>query len=339
MFSHPPHQMFFASLAFTLLLSSPLSTLAKEQAPPSPLSVEAQIDIAEVTIGDIVTYQLSIRHDPEIQLATPQPENDFMGFIFIDQEILATQKTGGQVLEEFKFRFRADQVGHYTHSKIFIDFTVPNPEDPEKLIPGRALAPKTVVVVRSVLFLDGEPTDIRDIKSILGSAFDWRPWVLAIAGVIFIGLLIIYWFRNRGGKTPFITSAPELGPHEVALQELATLIAKNLTGAGRLREHYFELSEIFRRYLGARFLFPAPDWTAEEIARHLHAINFDPKQRDQVLSILQDTDHVKFAKAEVDAATSVADTHAVRQFIVATIPENFNEKNSSKLLSIKEISV
>lgn len=338
MFFHCPHQKFFASLAFTLLFFFPLSAFAQQQAPSSPLSVEAQMDIAEVTIGDIVTYQLSIRHDPEIQLATPQPENDFTGFIFIDQEILATQKIGGQVLEEFKYRFRADQVGHYTHSKVFIDFTVPNPKHPEKLIPGRALAPKTVVVVRSVLFLDGEPTDIRDIKSILGSAFDWRPWAWAIAGVIFIGLLITYWFQNRGRKTPDILSSPELGSHEIALQELANLTAKNLVAAGRLREYYFELSEIFRRYLGARFLFPAPDWTAEEIARHLHAVNFDPKQRGQVLSILQDTDHVKFAKAEVDAATSVADTHAVRQFIIATTPDNSNEENSSILLKVRGAS-
>lgn len=338
MFSHPTHQKFFAGLGFTLLFFSPFSTLAQEKVPPSPLSVEAQVDKAEVTIGDIVTYHLSIRHDSEIQLAPPHPEKDFTGFIFIDQEFLPTQKIGEQVLEEFKFRFRADQVGHYTHSKMFIEFTVPNPKDPEKLIPGRATVPKTVVVVRSVLFLDGEPTDIRDIKAILGSAFDWRPWALAIVGISLIGLLIIYGFRKRRKKTPPLPSSPGLGPHEVALQELATLLAKNLIEAGRLREYYFELSEIFRRYLGARFLFPAPDWTTEEIAHHLHEVNFDQKQRDQILIILQNTDHVKYAKAEVDTPTSNDDTHSIRQFIVATKPDQFNEKNNLKQLKIKELS-
>ena len=329
-FSPTPHK-FFAGLALALLFFAAPPIFAQKETDPSssPLSLEAQVDKAEVTIGDIVTYHLSIRHDPEIQLATPHLEKHFDGFIFIDQEILPTQKTGDQVLEEFKFRFRANQVGHYTHSKIAIDFTAPDPKSPGKLIPGQATAPKTVVVVRSVLFLDGEPTDIRDIKSILGSAFDWRPWALAVLGVTLAGLLVIYWYRMGRKKAASMPSSPALDPHKVALQELAALLSKKMIEAGRLREHYFELSEIFRRYLGARFSFPAPDWTSQEIMGHLLQVNFDPELRRQLLPILQNTDHVKFAKAEVDARTSDEDIHAIRQFIATTKHKVKPEENYS----------
>ena len=138
MFSPPTHRKIFAGLTLLILLFSPLSTFAQKTAESSPLSVQAQINKMEVTIGDIVTYHLSIRHDPEIQLAPPRPGEHFKGFLFIDQEFLPTQKIGDQVLEEFKFRFRADQVGHYTHSSIVINFAVPDPKNPEKLIPGIA---------------------------------------------------------------------------------------------------------------------------------------------------------------------------------------------------------
>ena len=208
-----------ASLTLVLLLLPAPPAVAQQEAAPSPLAVSAQVDKAEVTIGDIVTYHLSIRHDPEIQLAIPHLEKQFDGFIFIDRETPATQKIGDQVLDEFKFRFRADKVGHYTQSEITIHFTVPDSKDSGKLIPGQAKAPKTVVVVRSVLFLDGEPTDIRDIKSIHGSAFDWRPWALAFVAIVLTGLLIIYWFRKGGKKAAPILS-PSFKPHEVALQEL-----------------------------------------------------------------------------------------------------------------------
>jgi len=337
MFFFRTQRKFFIGLMLaTLFFFSPPAFAQKEaDRSSSPLSVEAQVDKAEVTIGDIVTYHLSIRHDPEIQLATPHLEKHFDGFIFIDQEILPPRKTRDQVLEEFKFRFRADQVGHNTQSKITIDFTAPDPKAPGKLIPGQATAPKTVVVVRSVLFLDGEPTDIRDIKSILGSAFDWRPWALAVLGVTLAGLLVIYWYRMRRKKAASIPSSPALDPHKVALQELEALLSKKMIEAGHLREHYFELSEIFRRYLGARFSFPAPDWTSQEIMGHLLQVNFDPELRRHLLAILQNTDHVKFAKAEVDAHTSDADIRAIRQFIAATKPkvkpeENYPKKHDKK---------
>jgi len=160
MFFSPTKYKCFASLTLILLLLPASPAVAQQEAAPSPLAVSAQVDKAEVTIGDIVTYHLSIRHDPEIQLAIPHLEKQFDGFIFIDRETPATQKIGDQVLDEFKFRFRADKVGHYTQSEIAIHFTVPDSKDSGKLIPGQAKAPKTVVVVRSVLFLDGEPTDI-----------------------------------------------------------------------------------------------------------------------------------------------------------------------------------
>ena len=94
----------------------------------------------------------------------------------------------------------------------------------------------------------------------------------------------------------------------MALKELETLKSKEWLKIGRTQEHFFELSEIFRRYLENRYEFPAQEWTTEEITayfKHFHSLSDNLKLKAR--SILTQTDRVKFAKAEqaVDEMQSI----------------------------------
>jgi hypothetical protein len=101
------------------------------------------------------------------------------------------------------------------------------------------------------------------------------------------------------------------------MRELDALRAQGLLEAGQIQDYFFGLSEIFRRYLVGRYDFPALDWTTEEITSHLHNVKeLDSLRKEQLLTILRNTDQVKFAKAHVHQDDK--QTQSVIQFIHST---------------------
>jgi len=303
----------------------PVHAHAQKTENSSPIKAEARVTQAEVTVGDAVTYTLRVQHDPEIHLAPPDPTKSFKGFELKDQITAQAPPVNEQTVEEYQFHLRADRVGNYTIPKIKISFTAPEPGNPDRMIPGELFTNTVKIVVRSVLYEDGTPEDIKDLKPILGSGPDWNRY-LWIAAAVLAGLALWFAFLKwispkRKAVSP--SAEPEQLAHEIALQSLELLMQKQLIEQGRFREHYFELSEIFRRYLGDLCAIPALDWTTEEIEAFLRS---HPgrigDEKEQVLSLLKRTDRIKFAKAPTDAVNSRHHVDEVRQFIENTQPES-----------------
>ena len=87
--------------------------------------------------------------------------------------------------------------------------------------------------------------------------------------VLFL-LALGYWLWEKWQNKPTPKSNPDfaLTAEEKAMQELNELQTRGWMKLGRIRDHFFELSEIFRRYLENRYDFPAQEWTTEEITSH-----------------------------------------------------------------------
>ncbi|MCF8720484.1 hypothetical protein [Nitrospina gracilis] len=293
-------------------------------APPSPVTATTRIEPHSATIGDTVTYTVAVTHAPNFKINPPSPFPHFEKFEFLDQGEKTKQLPDGNVTDEFIFQFRAMEVGYYNIPEVPVHFTAPHPDDPSRSIPGEIQAPKAVVEVRSVLFKDGDPKDIRDIKPIVGAAPPWRRYALyALAGLV--GLMFLYFIgRKFFAKPPHRERKPTpvvREPHEVALEELDALAAKQLIEQERCREHHFELSEIFRRYLGALYSVPALDWTTEEIMQNLlMRKNFPEELGQRALEILHRTDWVKFANEESEASVCMENVQAIRRFVEDTVP-------------------
>jgi hypothetical protein len=294
---------------------------------PSPISAETHVDQRQVTIGDIVTYSIVVRHDAGIHVLPPDPSSHFAkGFDDVDQGTSAPKEVEGQQEETFWFRFRADAVGFYNLPKIPIEFTAPSPDDASHPIPGTLLAPAAVIEVRSVLYQDGAPNDIKDIKPILGAGFDWQrylTWILSGLAALAAVAGFLWWLKQtKKNPAPVSTPVPDLKAHEIALAELDRLLARKLIENEQYREHYFVLSEIFRRYLGTLLSIPALDWTTEEIGEYVssHSV-IKSDTRQTILALLPATDQVKFAKAPVELQTALHHVEAVRNFIRTTTPE------------------
>ena len=312
-----------AILAWILLASLPVDANAVDS---SPISAETRVSQREITVGDIVTYSIIVRHEAGIRVAPPDPTPHFKkGFDYVDRGSTGPITVNDQQEQTFWYKFRADRVGFYNFPDIPVAFAAPAPDDPSQTIPGTLQAPKTEIVIRSVLFIDEQAEDIKDIKPIVGSGLNWPKYL----EWIFVGLVVLlaafgfYTWTRSGKKVPApAVRIPELKPHEIALAELDHLLARKLLERGRFREHYFELSEIFRRYLGKLLSIPALDWTTEEIRDYLSRHrNTDAKLQRTILTLLPATDQIKFAKAPVELQTAFNHVEAMRDFIRTTTPE------------------
>ena len=86
---------------------------------PLPISAETHVSQRQVTIGDIITYSVVVRHDSGFHVLSPDPTVHFeKGFETIDQGTSEPNKVKGQREETFWFKFRADAVGFYNIPKI-----------------------------------------------------------------------------------------------------------------------------------------------------------------------------------------------------------------------------
>ena len=306
---------------------APLPVFADDAPPSSPISAETHVNQRQVTIGDIVTYSIIVRHDAGIHVLPPNPTAHFeKEFEDVDQGASESKDVEGQQEEIFWFKFRADAVGFYNLPKIPIEFTAPAPDDASHPIPGTLQAPAAVIEVRSVLYQDGAPNDIKDIKPIIGAGFDWQrylKWILLGVAILTAVGGFFWWFKQKRKTSATVaTAVPDLKSHETALTELDQLLARKLLEGGQFQEHYFVLSEILRRYLGALLSIPALDWTTEEIGAYVSShVTIKSDTRQTILALLPATDRVKFAKAPVKLQTALDHVEAVRDFIRSTTPE------------------
>ena len=288
----------------------------------SPLTINSEIDKATVTTGDIITYTIIIKH--ELDVIPTTPNFDAINKFDIIEKITGKPRETKEGLTEQKYsvRLRADEVGTHTIPAIRVLFKIKK-QDTEKYIPGEARSQKMTIEVASVLRLQGEPTDIIDIKELVEVDRNWLSWFFwGLNFLLLLTILYLLWKYRKIKYSNPIEKAPVLPTHEIALRELDTLKNKGLLERGNAREHFFELSEIFRRYLGKRYLFPAPDWTTEEITEYFknqEKIEFSAQA--EANRILKKSDLIKFAKAK--ALPETDEIASVRSFIKST-HENLN---------------
>jgi len=283
----------------------------------SPITINTTIDKAKVTTGDIITYTITMKHALDVIPNTPD-FNAISKFNIIGYPISEPKEIKTGVFEQkYSVKIRADQVGTYNISPIRIPFKVKE-KNTDKYISGEAHSQNITIEVASVLRLQGEPTDIKDIKDIVAVGRDWVPWFFWGLNIILLTIILyLLWKYRKKNHSNHIKDEIVLSAHEIALRELDKLKNKGLLQSGDARGHFFELSEILRRYLGKRYLFPAIDWTTEEITAYFkNQEKIELPSRTEVNRILKKSDLIKFAKAK--ALPETDEIESVRTFIKST---------------------
>lgn len=284
-----------AVLALPLLLAC---GAAQEQAdmaaaPKEPAELRASIDRSTATTGDLITYEVVIERDPEVNVELPDPGVGIAGFRIVDlgrdaPETLAS----GRILERRWFQLRADLVGSYMLPALSAGYSGPGGDA------GELRTPEIPVEVESVLPADGsEVTDIRDIKPLrrVETSRQWPVW-LGLALALLAAAFAAWWWRRRRGRGDAETETPRIPPYDLAIQELERLRRTDFSNLRELRRYYFAISAVVRTYVEGRFGLNATDLTTEEILSSLGGlVRLDPVQARRLERFLVATDQVKFA--------------------------------------------
>ncbi len=140
--------------------------------------------------------------------------------------------------------------------------------------------------------------DIRDIKPPVG--FPANSFFFIIAAVIIALAALIFlikFFKKRLAKKKEQILNPPKPAHQRALEALEALRRQNLPGAGKIKEYYFRLSDIIRRYIEERFEIRAPEMTTEEFLSNLRSSGIlSGTHKNLLKEFLNLCDIVKFAK-------------------------------------------
>jgi len=331
--------------------------------PRAPVEVEAAVDRAVATLGDRLTFTVTLDRSEGIEVEVPPLDPEVEGLTAIDRGQEELRRRGGRVVETRWVRLRVDEVGSHELRPVTVRYR-PRPEpaksSPDGGSPGESsesgsesaseTGPESAteskdgdwetvetaavsVEVESLLEraerAGEEITDIRGLKPLERPAPEppWR-WI-AGGGVLAAALaaLLLLWLRRRRRDEP---AAPPRPAHEVALERLDALARLDRTDPETVHRLHFELSEVVRIYVEARFGLNATDLTTEEIVvalPRLPGLGGDTACR--LRRFLVDTDRVKFAdhrpaETEIEAAFERA-----RAFVEATRPRPEEEPGTS----------
>lgn len=136
-------------------------------------------------------------------------------------------------------------------------------------------------------------------------------WLLII--ILGVAFLTIYIFRKKKKKYAIIGEAPETLKDRV-IEEIDKLEASKLYDTD-LKEYYFQLSIILRKFFSKNFNEPFMDKTTAQIRSVLRTKKLAPDTIQTIITLLQSSDLVKFAKSVPTEEEVKAVTHKARQVV------------------------
>ena len=146
---------------------------------------------------------------------------------------------------------------------------------------------------------------IYDIKQTLAVTYTFLDWLkdnwywFTLGIVVVLGIIAAIWYYRKRPVTekPVIKiTAPQLPPHEIALNKLAELKEKKLWQQDEFKAYHSELTDILREYLEQRYLIKAHEKTTAEIIGSLRRLIISDENKNNLQQILTLADLVKFAK-------------------------------------------
>lgn len=177
--------------------------------------------------------------------------------------------------------------------------------------------PKAIIEVAAPLADPSKPiydineefTEVDDAKNFIGFLKENLAWVIIIA-VVIIGLIAVVLIIKRNKKP-----LKELSLRELTLKEIDEL-EKSKSYEQNLKEYYFDLSIIVRKFFSAHFKERMLDKTSSEIELLLSKKGLEHSTVEVVHKILNQSDLVKFAKSEPPVSDVFVITNDARRVVV-----------------------
>ncbi len=329
---------------FLLLLFAACAQPAPEAEAPAeprlPVETRSRVDRAIATTGDVITYTVTVDHDPAYEVELPETGAEIAGFRIVDVGSEEPREEDGRRILERWYQLRADLVGSYVLPPVEVAYR-PAAEGSEGLAgeepaAGEAATPEVTpegtpeaagwetvqtseifIEVQSVLPEGGEATDIRGLKPLreVKTKVPWWWFAAGVGAAVLLGLAgFLLWRRFH---KPVVV--PPRPAHEIAYEALERLRQTDFEDTEAMRRFHFDISEVIRAYVENRFTLNATDLTTEEIALHLGEVRGLAGDDDQRLRLfLAATDRVKFAAYEPSEAEIEGTYDGALSFVEAT---------------------
>ncbi|MBU0984481.1 MAG: BatD family protein [candidate division Zixibacteria bacterium] len=285
-----------AVLAMCLLLSGVSAALAQDQPDTvgslPGIEIETSVDRAEVYIGDLITYVVSITYDTTYELVPPPLGANLGAFDVKDYDPDVIEKLNdGRVRSTTTFKLSTYTTGDYVIPPVPALFVLP--DSSQKLL----LAEPVPIRVLSLLEQDGSDSlKIRPPKP----QYEFPPDYSAVKFWGAIGLIVILvgsivaWIILRRGRT--VEQEDLRPPWEIAFERLAFLKESGLINDEKYKDYYIELTDIARDYLGRMYELDVPEMTTEQYATEFSEVLMPDDLYAESLTFFRHADLVKFAK-------------------------------------------
>ncbi len=262
---------------------------AAEPEPRAPVEAATAVDRAVATTGDVITYTVTVDHEPDLEVELPEPGAEIAGFRIFDLGRDEPAERRGRRVETRWYKLRADLVGSYVLPPVTVRYRPSGSDQEWQTVETSAI----FVEVESVLPADGEAADIRGLKP-LRQVRRGPPWLWIAAGLLALALAAAAawgWYRRPRPAAPLVP------PHVVAFGELEALRGTDFDDPAAVRRFHFRISEVVRSYVEGRWGLNATDLTSEEIVSQLGGLTDLPAaEAARLADFLRATDRVKFAE-------------------------------------------
>ncbi len=289
------------------------------------IEITTSVDSATVTIGDLITYTISIVYDSSYELVPPPLGANLGAFDVKDyQPDNRSTLPDGRLKNETIFKLSTFTTGEYVIPPVPITFVL---KDRSRKI---LLAEPVPISVRSVLLDTDDSADIKPLRPQYEFQSDYRKYIYAGAGlfVLLVALFFIWrWMRERRG---LLSGEDHRAPWEIAFAELAQLEQKHLLTSGKFKDYYFELTEIARKYLGKMYSAEVLEMTTEEFLDHFKEVELPSGAFDKCAALLRHADLVKFAKLVPELEHCQGDFDIVHA-LIEQVRQSAEEKRKAEI--------
>lgn len=270
-------------------------------------------DAGKFTVGDPIQLTLSITHPPGYQVILPQLDSKWGDFLVQSQSAGATiTSTDGLEITTQVIDARLFSPGDFTTPPLTI--TVSDESGQLSYVSAEPIP----ITISSVL-VEGD-SELRDIKPQAALPYvNYLPWIAGISVLVILIAGIVFWYRRRRTKLALAAVDNRL-PHEVALDELDRVEILDLPKSGRFKEHYTLVSDCIRVYMEKTYHFPVLERTTGEIKANLKRTKVSSDVAKEFITLLDDSDLVKFSKFKPDIYSAQKILQNSRQIVEQTKP-------------------
>ena len=280
--------------ALFLLLCTFLSLYPQVSTAQGKISLSASVDRATITIGDLITYTVTVIHDKDVRVFMPSLGENLGGFEIRDYTDHEPREEDGKIIKQVDYIISTFDVGDFEIPPVEIGYMI-LPDSTRETLKTESIK----IVVESVK--PSEDGDIREIKPPWEIPYNWKPVIvgsiIALFAILFI-IALIYVIRKRRRGEPILPKKiePPRPPHEIAYEELKRLADSGFLQNGEIKQYYSEISDIIRQYIEGRYQIIAMELTTTEVLDQLKTTDVADEHFDLFVRFLEACDLVKFAK-------------------------------------------